>query len=213
MDSFSQYFAKDGVTPDSAMQAKLESGELAPYTPDVLRNARIIVDGISYKPWREKLFKLIHTTPDKDLIVVRSGITVSSLSDLANYKIAVVPQTAYAATLRNIEEQLGVRFNYVNVADTAALAKTVSEGRADVTALGGITSLMEIKNYSNLNISIPLSQTEASWSNWAVRKDDLLMASILEKFFIYAKNQGIYDKEWMEAFGITFMQFINLLQI
>ncbi len=207
------YFAKDGIAPDNDVQSKLESGQIEPYTPDVFNEAKIIVDGMSSRPWREKLVTLVQTSPDKDVIVVRHGVTVNSLDDLVGLRIAIVPQTAYAATLKGIEDEMGVKFNYVTVADTKYLARTVSEGKADVTALGGITSLMEIKNFTNLNVSIPLSETQANWSNWAVKKDDLVMASILKKYFVYAKNQGIYDKAWLETFGITFMQFIDLLKI
>jgi ABC-type amino acid transport substrate-binding protein len=209
---FGDYFAKDGVVPDKTAQDMLVSGEMAPYTPDPLKTSILLVDGMSEKPWRNKLVTFVKTSPDKDVIISQKWKEVSSFKEMNGKKVAVVKASSYIDTLRTIQEKEGVTFVFVEVNDTTDLAKAVSEGTAEFAAIGGITSLMEMANFTNINICIPLSE-DIAWSCWAIAKDNAVFASIMDKYLVYAKNQGIYDKAWKDQFGITFMQFVKLIKL
>ncbi len=213
VNSVQEYFARDGKIPDAIIEAGLTDGSIPSYTPDILKKSDVIVDGLSAQRWRLKLMSFVKTIPDKDVIVARKGIIVEKLEDLAKYRIAIVPLTAYGTTLKRVENHLGAKFTYVEVSDTPELARAVSSGDADITALAGFTSIIEMRKYNNLIVTIPLSTSEADWSHWAVKKEDTILAGILQKYINYAKNTGIYDNLWLDSLGISYTEFMTIIRV
>ncbi len=207
------YFAYKSTIPDAGVEAGLIDGTYVPYTPDIMSHADIIVDGLSSQRWRMFLLRFIQTFPDKDVILARQNISINTLEDLQRHKIAVVPLAAYTTTLKRIEDHLKLKFEYVTVSDTPDLPRAVSVGEADIAAFGGFPSLISMKRYNNIKIALPLSTSEASWSHWAVKLDNEILASILQKYLTYAKKNGIIDNIWIKSLGISYTEFTNIIRL
>jgi len=104
------------------------------------------------------------------------------------------------------------KIEYVNVADTGELAKAVSKGIADAAVLDGIVTIEDMKKYANITIAMPASDS-INWSCWAVKKGDVVLSGIIKKYLNYAKSTGVFDKEWEDSFGMTFVDFLKLLNL
>ena len=39
-----------------------------------------------------------------------------------------------------------------------------------------------------------------------------LFLFVLEKYFIFARDTGITDKYWKESYGITFSEYLSILE-
>ncbi len=212
VNNISEYFAKSGIQLGQELEDGLNNGIISPYNPDIIDRVDIIVDGLSAQRWRTKILLFIKTTPDKDMILARNDININAIEDLSGYRIAIVPAASYTTTLRRIESLIMADFNYIEVPDTADLVEAVSTGNADITCIGGIPAVMELKKYDNIKITIPVSSTDANWAHWAVRRDNEVLASILIKYITYAKQKGIYDSEWEKCFGVKYSDFVKLIR-
>jgi len=207
VNSIREYFTYNGVEPNKDTEDGMVNGTITPYTPDIFTNADIIVDGLGTSEWRRRIIRLVPTIPDKDVIVTRKDIELSTLEEIADYRVAIVPLTIYGSSIKRVEEALGLHFNFVEFSDTPDLCRAVSEGEADVTAIAGFGAIIETNKYDNLKIAFPLGIVDYDHSHWAVSKESEVLAVILEKYIEYAKRSGIYDTVFKDSLGITYNDF------
>jgi ABC-type amino acid transport substrate-binding protein len=210
VDDFSEYFARDGSVPDAATLEAIGRGEMPAYTPDPLREARILVDGFGYRLWREKLATLVPTIPDRNVVISRRGEDISKLRDLEGLRIASFPTASHYQTLLSELRAEEIDFIPVIAEDTGELAEMVSSGQADAMSSGGISALFELGNYSNLNIAFAIGG-EVSFSHWLIRSDDEVLAEILKRFFQWALVSGEYGKVWGRQFGYPLENFLEII--
>ena len=68
---------------------------------------------------------------------------------------------------------------------------------------------MATYEYKNLTISMPVS--EIQMLGWGIHKKNTNLKSVIEKYLNYTQERGIFDKYWKQDYGITFVEFIKVL--
>jgi len=202
--SFSDYFNKDGKTPEIAKTEINYS-----YTPDLIKEVDLYVDSITILPWREKLLRFVKIIPTMQLIITRKGEKIKTLEELKGKLIAVTPQTSYAERLKEIEIQLNTKFKYFETATTDLMMEAVANKKADLTLRDSNRVIYLIKSGKQLSVNIPAS--EVQYLAWALKKDDETLASILEKYIEYAEKNGIMNKFWVTNYEISLQEYKKLL--
>ncbi|MBN2122887.1 MAG: transporter substrate-binding domain-containing protein [Deltaproteobacteria bacterium] len=199
---WADYFSKDGNFP-----SRVRTDRDFVYTPDLIKEVDIYVDAFTLYPWREKILGLIKLFPIKTMAVTRKGEELADIEGLCKRTLAVQPQSTYADTFREIEKKLGTTFAYLEVETFFDGLEAVSEGRADVTCMDSHDAW--IVRYENLTLSIPLSDIQHIC--WMVKKDNVLLSSVIKKFFFYTQESGLFDRYWVEAYKIPFYRYLKII--
>jgi len=177
--------------------------------PDLIKEVDLYVDTITSLPWRVKLLRLINTIPTKQMILTRKGEEIKSLQELKGKVISVQPETSYATRLKELEKELNTKFKYLFVKKTHDTSDAVSQKKADALLKDSNGAMKLIKEYDNLSISIPASKVQ--YLAWAVKKDNEILASVIEKYLDYSRKSGLMGKFWLTDYAITLTEYNKLL--
>jgi ABC-type amino acid transport substrate-binding protein len=177
--------------------------------PDLLRSVDLYADILTILPERERMLRFVRTIPVKQMLITRKGDELRSISALQGKFISIQPQSSYAVRLRSIETDLDATFKYIEVTETADMVKSVVESRADVTAQDSILCLSLLKRYENLAVAMPISDMQ--FLGWALDRENLLLASLVRKYIDYTQESGFWERLWREEYGITYLDYIDLI--
>jgi len=200
----SNYFEIDGTVPPRVK----EDVELI-YSPDLFEEVEIYCDTLTPLPWREKLVKFIPFLPIREVVVHNDDILIETIEDLNNKTIAFQTDSSYGNTLKQLEEDFDFSFNLVHTDTTTEPFELVVSGEVDLTIVDSDKAIIESSNSDNLKIGIPV--TDIQLIGWAVRKDNNIMASILEKYIDYMINSGTLDAYWTEVYDAPFKSYLTYL--
>jgi membrane-bound lytic murein transglycosylase MltF len=200
------YFHKDGGDLE---RVKTDPGYS--YVPTLLENVDIYVDGITVLPWREKMFDIVKYVPSRQMIVSRLESYPKTIADLNNKVCAMVKDTSMEFNLNKIIADNDLNITYLYTDDFDAMDKMVSEGLADFTVYDSDRAFVAHNHYKNLTIAMPINDVEIM--GWAIHKDNRILKSVLEKYFEHAQKTKILDKYWHLSYGVTFVEYLKILQL
>ncbi len=203
---FKDLFTKDGIIPDDVYTDPDYS-----YTPDLLGEVDLYIDNLTILPWRSKLLGFIETIPTRILLVSRIGEEVTNVEELDNKIIITLDSSSIHTKFKSIEKDNGLSFTYIDEGDFGSWFKKISDGIGDYTAIDANMTIFQLKSYNNLNVSFPISDPQIL--GWAVKKDNLLLQSILVKYLDFARETGLFNQLWMEDYPISLSDYINLLSL
>ena len=212
VDDFSDYFTIDG-RPVRGEEA-LPDGA----TPDLLRENHILVDGFGYRAWRARLIRFVPITPDKNVVLTRRESGISAPEDLDGRTVAVAAGSVFSLEFEELARRHGLTLEQLVVNDTPEMSRALVEERADASGAGSIAALFEIENYPQLTIAFPFPDPPdapegTGWSNWAVAKDDAVLASIIETYIAYIHASGYFYRIWEEQFAVPFDDYLQMLNL
>ena len=201
---FSDFFAKDGKLPGN-----VRTDPTVIYTPDILNKVDLCISGVTVTPWRQKLVQFVKLFPSKVVLISRKGEEITKLSDLKEKRVVSRKDTTYYETFLNVERETGMKFHYTFVDSSKKMFDAVAKGEADVTSRDADSTIMDLKNYPNLNISMSLF--EVIHLGWTARKDNKVLVSILDKYILYSKKNGIFNRVWRNTYGVDFGDFLRVI--
>jgi membrane-bound lytic murein transglycosylase MltF len=181
------------------------------YIPTLIDNVDIYLDGITALPWREKMFDIVKFIPTRQMVISRKDNLPNDIADLNNRVCAMVKHTSMERKIEQVKNEHHINIIYNNTDNFDAMDKMVSEGNADFTVYDSDRAFSALKNYSNLTIAWPLTETQIQ--GWGVNKNNKLLKSILEKYIKYAQETGALDKYWKISYGVTFVEYLKILNL
>lgn len=201
---WNDYFFKKGKSVE-----RVKTDPNYTYTPELLEKVDLYVEGITALPWREQLFDIIKFVPSRQLLVIRKDQRINTYADLNNKTCAMVKNTSMEFNLEKTKVKHHIQFDYIYVDDFDVMDQMVSQKKADFTVFDAVRAFEAIYEYKNLTIGMPVSEIEML--GWGVHKKNIILKSIIEKYLNYAQKQGILDKYWQQDYGITFVEFLKVL--
>jgi len=204
--TWNDYFFKEGENLE-----EVKSNASYSYTPTLLENVDLYLDGITALDWREKMFNIIKFVPTRQLIVSRKDNLPKNKSDIDNKVFSMVSNTSMEQNLEIIKKQNGLTLSYLYTDNFDNMDRLVSEGRADFTVFDGDRAFTAVSNHPNLTIAWPISEPQIM--GWAIHKDKVTLKSILDKYITYAGNNGILDEHWHNSYGVTFTEYLSILKL
>jgi len=204
--TWNDYFYKKGED--------LEKVKIDPsysYVPTLIENVDLYLDGITVLPWREKLFDIVKIVPSRAMLISRIDNIPEQISDLNNKICVMVINTSMEQTLEKIKSANHIDFTYINPDNFDAMDKMVSEGKADFTVYDSDRAYVALEKYKNLTIAWPVGELEIM--GWAINKNNKLFKGILDKYIKYAQESAILDKYWKQAYGVTFVEYLKVLNL
>jgi len=202
--NWNDYFFKHG---ESVERVKTDPNYT--YTPELLEKVDLYVEGITALPWREQLFDIIKFVPSRQLLVIRKDEPINTYADLNHKTCVMVKNTSMEFNLEKIKKEHHIQFDYIYVDDFDLMDQMVSQKHADFTVFDAVRAFVAIYAYKNLTISMPVNEIEML--GWGIHKQNTILKSIIEKYLNYAQKQGIFDKYWEQDYGITFVEFLKVL--
>jgi len=181
------------------------------YVPTLIENVDLYIDGITVLPWREKMFDIIRFVPSRQMIVSRQDNILEEINDLDNKICAMVKDTSMEFNLERMKLKNNIAFTYNYTEDFDSMDKFVSEGKADFTVYDSDRAFSALQNYNNLTITMPVSEIEIM--GWAINKKNGILKSIIKKYFHYAQENAILDELWKEEYGVTFIDYLRILEL
>jgi len=106
--AWNDYFYKKGYDLE-----KVKTNARYSYTPTLIENVDIYIDGITVLPWREKMFDIIRFVPSRQMIVSRKDLLPEKLDDLKNKSCAMVKNTSMELNLDKIKKENNISFTYI----------------------------------------------------------------------------------------------------
>jgi len=203
---WNDYFYKEGHDLE-----KVKNDATYSYTPTLIENVDIYIDGITVLPWREKMFDIIRFVPSRQMIVSRKDLLPQKLGDLKNKSCAMVKNTSMELNLDKIKKKNNISFTYIYAEEFDAMDRMVSDGKADFTVYDSDRAFAALQTYNNLTIAMPISQTEIM--GWAINNKNRVLKSVLEKYLKYAQDTAILDKYWKVSYGVTFIEYLKILKL
>jgi membrane-bound lytic murein transglycosylase MltF len=204
--TWDDYFYKEGEDVEKAKNDPNYS-----YVPTLIDNVDLYIDGVTSLPWREKLFDIIKFVPSKQLIVSRLDNIPLQIADLNNKTCYIVRDTSIELNLDELQEEENINIDYIYVDSFDNLAKMVSEGEADFTVSDSDAAFNSLYTYENLTIAMPVSEVQVM--GWGVNKKNKVLNNILTKYLHYAQEVGILDIYWKESYGVTFIDYLSVLEL
>ncbi len=206
MVEFSDLFSTGGKVPE-----EVHTNPDYSYSPDLFDEVDFYIDTLTILPWRSKLVSFVQTIPTKILIVSRTGEEISRIEDLKGKEIVTLENSSLHTQFKKIEDKHNFSLDYIYEEKIGTWFKKISEGTGDVTARDANMTIFDLRNFDNLNVSIPISDVQML--AWAVKKDNLVFKSILDKYLDFARDSGLFNKYWMEDYSITLSDYLGLLDI
>ncbi len=203
---FSDLFSTGGKVPE-----EVHTNPDFSYSPDLLDEVDFYIDTLTILPWRSKLVSFVDTIPTKILIVSRTGEEISRIEDLKGKEIVTLENSSLHTQFKKIENKHNFSLDYIYEEKIGTWFQKISEGTGDVTARDANMTIFELRNFENLNVSIPIS--DAQMLAWAVKKDNLVLKSILDKYLDFARDSGLFNKYWMDDYSISLSDYLGLLDI
>jgi membrane-bound lytic murein transglycosylase MltF len=181
------------------------------YTPTLIENVDIYLDGITSIPWREKMFDIIKFVPSRHMIITRKDTLHNNLADLNGKICAMVKNTSMEQNLLKImhTKKINIIFMYVN--NFEEMEQLVSSGKADFTIFNSDRAFSVLRKYDNLTMAWPISDIQIM--GWAINKKEYVLRNILKKYINYAQNSEILNKYWLAYYGIPFIEYLRVLNI
>ena len=201
---FKDFFTINGEIPED-----VQTNPNRIYTPDLIKEVDILIDNTTILPWREKLLRFVEVLPNKMMLVTRKGEEIRDLKELKGKVIVTAFESSYYTRFRQIEEEIGTEFKYVFVDNTSLMFQALEENKGDVSARDASRVIFEFRKYKNLSVSMPIS--EVQHLGWGVRKENKVLASILDKYLQYARSTGFFNKCWMEDYDITLTEYLRIM--
>lgn len=200
----SNYFEIDGAVPDRVK----EDTEYI-YSPDLFDQVEIYCDTLTPLSWREKLVKFIPFLPIREVVVHRDNIIIDTIEDLNHKTLAFQTDSSYGNTVKNLEENHDYTFDIIHTDTSTKPFELIASGEADATIVDSDKAIIESTNFNHLKVGVPV--TDIQLIGWAVRKDNNIMASILEKYIDYMINSGRFDAYWTEVYDAPFKSYLTYL--
>ena len=169
----------------------------------------LLVDGITVLPWREKLMSIIKIVPTKQMLIYNKRKKIRDIKDLNGKKIAMVRDSSMEYNLLKIKKRENIDFEFVYTKTFSDMEEYVSNGKADCTVYDSDRAYTSVYTHKNLTIGFPLSSLEVM--GWGIKKDNIVLKSILEKYLKYALENRILDFYWEQSYGITFREYLLIL--
>jgi membrane-bound lytic murein transglycosylase MltF len=204
--TWNEYFYKKG---EDLVRAKVD--ESYSYVPSLIEDVDLYVDGITVLAWREKMFDIIKYVPSRQMLISRIDNKPSNIAELQNKSCVMVNNTSMAMNLEKIKKLHGIDFNCIAVNDFDAMDLMVSEGKVDFTVYDSDRAFSALNNYKNLTILWPISELQLM--GWAINKKNKILKSVLEKYIKYAQENAILDKHWKRSYGVTFFEYLKVLNL
>jgi membrane-bound lytic murein transglycosylase MltF len=181
------------------------------YVPTLIENVDIYLDGITSLPWREKMFDIIKFVPSRQLIIARKKIVLNTISDLSGKNCAMVKHTSMEQNLLEIARAKNIKLTFIYAKNFEETEQLVSSGKADFTVFDSDRAFAALKRYDNLTIAWPISDVQIM--GWAIHKKQKVLNNILQKYLNYAQHTGILDKYWFNHYGVTFIEYLRVMNI
>jgi membrane-bound lytic murein transglycosylase MltF len=204
--SWNDYFHKDG---EDLEKAKLDPNYS--YVPSLIEDVELYMDGITELPWREKMFNIVTYIPSRQMIVSRVDDKPEQISELNNKTCVMVNNTSMALNLLKLKDDYQIDFNCISITDFDMMDKMVAESKVDFTVYDSDRAFASLKNFDNLTILWPVS--EIQMIGWAINKKNKLLKTILDKYISYAQENSILDKHWKRSYGVSFIDYMNILNL
>jgi membrane-bound lytic murein transglycosylase MltF len=201
---FEKYFLRPGFSTEAAQKDSTIS-----YTPALLEEVDFYASTITILPWREQLMRFIKTIPANILILNRKGSEVQSIKEMDQQKLITVRHTNQEKLAIELEKQHKIQFQFIYKDDFDAVFMALINREGDYILIDSNFAVKAVSSNKNFSISIPVS--EIQWQGWVVKKDNLILASIIEKYLKYAGETGIMNQHWQNAYGISINQYLKLL--
>jgi len=204
--SWNDYFYKEGEDIE-----KVKVDPNYSYVPTLIERVDLYLDGITRLAWREKMFDIVKFVPTRQMIVSRFDNKPTQASALNNKTCAMVKNSSMEENLKKIKRQNQIDFSCLYTEDFNAMDKMVSEGQADFTVFDSDRAFSAVATYKNLTIAWPISEPQIM--GWAINKKNRLLKGILDKYIKYAHESAILDKYWKRSYGVTFVEYMNVLNL
>ncbi len=204
VDQFTKYFWKDGETPE-----QIKTDESYFYVPDLFDRVDVYADNFTYLPWRSQILNQIKTVPVSTVIVQAVGSNIEKMEDLDGKTVALNRDTSYEMVLDDIKKNYDVDVEVYDVFSDAEGYEAIEAGYADFSIVDSDIAFLVLQKHENLEISLQASET--AFIGWAVKKEDVVLASILEKYFMAMKSSGKFDAYWEQSYGVSYPEYMRLL--
>jgi membrane-bound lytic murein transglycosylase MltF len=204
--TWNDYFYKAG---EDLEKAKVDPNYS--YVPTLIENVDLYLDGITVLPWRSRMFNIIKYVPSRQMIVSRHDNKPDNISALNNMTYVMVANTSMQQNLNKLAHTHNLKLSRLSIKDFDLMDKMVSQGKADFTVYDSDRAFAAMANYANLTISWPISEPQIM--GWAVNKKNKLLQGILNKYIKYAQQNGILDKYWKRSYGVTFIQYLKVINL
>ncbi|MEH6446265.1 MAG: transporter substrate-binding domain-containing protein [Oceanospirillaceae bacterium] len=204
--AWNDYFYKKGED-----LARVKADQSYSYVPSLIEDVDLYVDGITVLAWREKMFDIIKYIPSRQMLISRIDNKPSNIAELHNKSCVMVNNTSMEINLEKIKKLHSIDFNCIAVNDFDAMDSMVSEGKVDFTVFDSDRAFAAMHNYENLTILWPISELQIM--GWAINKNNKILKSILQKYIKYAQENAILDKYWKRSYGVTFFEYLKVLNL
>jgi membrane-bound lytic murein transglycosylase MltF len=181
------------------------------YIPTLIGNVDIYLDTITALPWREKMFDIIKYIPSREMIISRKNNIPNHVSDLDNKHFAIVKHTSMERNIEQLAKNNDTHIIYKYTDKFDDMDNMVSQGEVDFTVYDSDRAFYALKKRNNLTIVWPISDIQMM--GWGINKNNQLLKRILEKYLKYAQETGILEKYWKRSYGVTFVEYINILNL
>jgi membrane-bound lytic murein transglycosylase MltF len=190
---------------------KAENDPSYSYFPILIGNVDIYLDTITALPWREKMFNIIKYIPSRQMIISRKNNIPNTLSDLDNKYFAMVKHTSMESNVEQLVRRHNIHIIYKYADSIDDMDNMVSEGEVDFAVYDSDQAYLTLKTFDNLTIVWPISDIQMM--GWGINKNNLILKGILEKYLKYAQETGILDTYWKRSYGVTFVEYLNILNV
>lgn len=181
------------------------------YVPTLLEEIDILLAGVTVLQWREKMMDFIKFIPNRQMIVSKKNNKPKTIQDLNNKTIYLMKNTSMEQNLNILKMKNNLKINYLYTDNLDLVAEGVSKDEADFTILDSDMSFGECYKYKNLTISMPISEIEIL--GWPINKNNTLLKSVIEKYLRYAQDKNILDKYWLQQYGVSFVDYLKIIQL
>lgn len=203
---WNDYFYKEGADLE-----KVKSDLNYSYVPTLIEDVDLYIDGITSLPWREKMFDIIKFVPSKQMIITRKDDVLLSLSDLNNKTYSMVKDTSMEQNMDIIINDNALETTCFYVEDFDLMVQKVIDGEVYFTVVDSDATYRVINENDNITVAMPISEIQIM--GWGIHKEDQILNSILYKYLEYAQNNQILDYYWKDAYGMTFINYLKILQL
>jgi len=204
-EDITSFFSKDGVFDN-----RVVTDPTIIYTPDLLNKVDIYAAPFTILPWREKLLKTVPMMPMGQVLAGRVGEEIDDIIKLDGKKLAVIPGSYQETLITEImkEKNFSVEFSYMETYDDPL--NFVKDRKADYVIDGAVYVAKGMKNLDGIVVS-PIKFDRLS-VGWPVRRDNIELITILEKYFNKSLDNGVFRRLWKEANGVDFDYYLNLIK-
>lgn len=204
VDQFTKYFWKDGETPE-----RIKTDTDYTYVPDLFDTVDIYADNLTHVAWRQQILNQIKGVPVSVVFVQNDDLDLNVIEDLDGTILALNRDTSHELVVTEIEKTYGIKFEIYDVYNDIEGFDAVVEGLADSTISDSDLGFLYLKDYEGLTIKIQAS--ESDFVGWAVKKEDVILASIIEKYIETMKENGSFDEYWEVCYGVSYPEYMRLM--